>query len=939
MPASAIRVLRVIAGEEQADAELLGRFIDRRDEAAFALLVRRHGAMVYGVCRRLLPTDQDAEDAFQATFLVLAEKARTVVPREAVGNWLYGVARRAALLSRRSIARRRERMGDVPERPASRSDELRAVLDEELSRLPDAYRTVIVLCDLEGRTRREAAAMLGWPEGTVAGRLIRARELLAKRLAPSVSIAAVLTGPASARVPEVLPPAAVPPGVAALTREVMGVMVRGKLMKAAAVVLLLGCAGLGMVLQAGQRPAATKVSPALPGSTEAPMNPPRADDVVWGKEIDGLQAGLAANARAYRHGETMKLEVNLRNVGKAEVKLTHGLLREHAPQVTATDGARMTVAMPLPLDFYAAPTHRVLKPGETITLYNPEVAVESADMLRLLGELRVDTPTMYVAAGKYRITFGGMVQSHPSLATGTVGFEVKDANPAEAFTAWGEAIGGLQAGLGFRRGDERAYHHGETVKIVLRVRNTGKDEVQFQHIWAFFVENPPTVMDADGKPVQFPRGAAEGLQMPRSTRLPPGKEVDLYEWGFDLRPKGERNPGNATIHGTGKFGLRCERIVGPTSANPNHPNPALDKLATGKLELEVSTARPAGVAARHRFTVVVNKVEPWPRVTRCAFLDNDRILVQPATPVGNGVGVPSGLEVRDAKTGKVLNSVTLDKTIIGDFRLSADRKWVAAETIADTTGTFVIPQPGVTVWDTATWKVRGTINGHRPLDLAADGRTVLVRGDDGWGGGDQAWRVEVWDVVEMKKLKTAPFEFNRIDAAALAPDGSLVAVSGLNEIAYWKWRDGDKYDRLKVGRKVDALVFSPDGKFVAEGPDTRMTVEVRDVATLKVARELSDPAQPRVPFSVAGMAFADSGKTLAFGNGVGLVESIPVPHRIHFWDVTSGMLTLQLDLKGGAPSSLDVSPDGKALATLTADGGVSLRVFDPVTGDGTGPRK
>jgi RNA polymerase sigma factor (sigma-70 family) len=165
MPVSAVRVLRAIADEERTDAELLARFIDRRDEAAFALLVRRHGAMVYGVCRRLLP-EPDAEDAFQATFLVLAQKARAAAPRE-VANWLYGVARRAALLSRRSIARRRERMGEVPERPASRSDELRAMLDEELSRLPDAYRTVIVLCDLEGRTRKVAVAMLGWPEGTV----------------------------------------------------------------------------------------------------------------------------------------------------------------------------------------------------------------------------------------------------------------------------------------------------------------------------------------------------------------------------------------------------------------------------------------------------------------------------------------------------------------------------------------------------------------------------------------------------------------------------------------------------------------------------------------------------------------------------------------------------------------------------------------------------
>jgi hypothetical protein len=304
--------------------------------------------------------------------------------------------------------------------------------------------------------------------------------------------------------------------------------------------------------------------------------------------------------------------------------------------------------------------------------------------------------------------------------------------------------------------------------------------------------------------------------------------------------------------------------------------------------------------------------------TRCAFLDNDRILVQSG----------GALDVRDAKSGKVLKSVSLDRQFLGDFRVSADRKWVAAETTRDTTGTFTIPSPSVTVWDTTTWKVRGTIGDRVLLDMAADGRTVLVGPylrPVGEGG-----KVEVWDVVERKKLKTAPFEFNRIDAAAISADGSVVAVSGLNEIVYWKWRDGDAYDRLKVGRKVDGLAFSPDGKSVAEGPDSRTTVEVRDVATLKVTQALADPTQPRVPFSVAGMAFADSGKTLVLGNGVGLIETIPVPHRIHFWDVRSGTLLLKIELKGGAPSSLDVSPDGKTLAALTADGGVSLRVFDLV---------
>jgi WD40 repeat protein len=347
--------------------------------------------------------------------------------------------------------------------------------------------------------------------------------------------------------------------------------------------------------------------------------------------------------------------------------------------------------------------------------------------------------------------------------------------------------------------------------------------------------------------------------------------------------------------------------VDPADEPPRPDTPAAVKPPAG-------AGAPA--AARPRFTVLVAKAEPCSLRGRCAFLDNGRIIVRP--------GPAHGIGVWDAKTGKRLRAVSLDGQRLWDFDLSADRKWVAVVTSPDPTTIPLPPGPeaDVAVLDTRTWKVRGTIGGSRRLlALAGDGRNVLASHNG---------RVEVWDVVEKRLLRTAPFQFKRIDAAAVSPDGSLAAVSGLNEIAYWRWRDGggEKYDRLKVDRQVDALVFSPDGTRVAEGPDTRMTVAVRDVATLKVARALCDPAQPRVPLMAAGTTFADSGRTLVFGNGVGLIAAIPVPHRIHFWDVRSGKLTRQIDLKGGIPGSLDVSPDGKALAAVTADGGVSLRVFD-----------
>jgi RNA polymerase sigma factor (sigma-70 family) len=206
---------------DMTDGQLLACFIARRDEAAFAALVGRHGPMVWGVCRRVLASLHDAEDAFQASFFVLARKAASIASRELLANWLYGVAHRTALKARAAGARRRLRerqLTNLPEpevaRPGTGQDAL-PLLDQELSRLADKYRVPIVLCDLEGKTRREAARQLGIPEGTVAGRLARARGPLAKRLSRrgvtlsgTSVVAAVSQSAAPACVPAAVPSAA-----------------------------------------------------------------------------------------------------------------------------------------------------------------------------------------------------------------------------------------------------------------------------------------------------------------------------------------------------------------------------------------------------------------------------------------------------------------------------------------------------------------------------------------------------------------------------------------------------------------------------------------------------------------------------------------------------------------------------------------------------------
>jgi RNA polymerase sigma factor (sigma-70 family) len=175
-------------GAGLTDGELLGFYLSRKDEAAFEALVRRHGPMVLGVCRRIARNVHDADDAFQATFLVLARKAASIIPREAVGNWLYGVAHRTALKARTSAVRRNTREKQVKEMPQPKANspestqELELLLDEELSFLPDKYRLPIVLCDLEGRTRRDVARTLRIPDGTLSNRLATGRRILGTRL-------------------------------------------------------------------------------------------------------------------------------------------------------------------------------------------------------------------------------------------------------------------------------------------------------------------------------------------------------------------------------------------------------------------------------------------------------------------------------------------------------------------------------------------------------------------------------------------------------------------------------------------------------------------------------------------------------------------------------------------------------------------------------------
>ena len=256
-------------GGNLSDGQLLESFIAKRDEAAFEELVRRHGPMVLRICRHVVGDEHDAEDAFQATFLVLVRKPESIVPRDHVSNWLCGVAFRTGQAARTARLRRRARerqLGDVPHLaavPAAEPD-LLPLIDRELNRLPEKFRLPIILCGMEGRGRKEVAAALSVPEGTLASRLDTARRRLAKRLARygvAISAAATFLAPSKdglAQAPPALVAATVRAGMATPSPAVLA-LANGVLQaalwlraKTAAAVVLLVLFGVGSGVAAWQ---------------------------------------------------------------------------------------------------------------------------------------------------------------------------------------------------------------------------------------------------------------------------------------------------------------------------------------------------------------------------------------------------------------------------------------------------------------------------------------------------------------------------------------------------------------------------------------------------------------------------------------------------------------------------------------------------------------
>ena len=399
-----------------SDGELLERFVAGREEVVFAALVGRHGPMVWGVCRRILRDHHEAEDAFQAAFLVLARRAGAVAPRDRVGPWLHGVARRTALKARGLQTRRRAREVASPAPPDRAAaleppDDRLALLDREVARLPARYRDPIILCELEGKSYRAAADQLGWPIGTVSGRLARARAILADRLGragrgdgavplvavPRILAPAHLAGPIARAAPLVaagqeVAAGVVPAGSITLMRGVLTTMLLSRIKVAA--LLVAGSAltvGGGLAYHAvaapstpppppEQRPAAT---PPVAQAPAAQTTDPTAS-YTYSIEPDAVSFDdhLAIDYGKFRlRGERVSILPMMTTQGTAGAMLIGDLEFVYAPEPGQEFKGRASGAM---LRFNPGESAAILKPeGQTrIKMRNQGMAELSRQLLR-----------------------------------------------------------------------------------------------------------------------------------------------------------------------------------------------------------------------------------------------------------------------------------------------------------------------------------------------------------------------------------------------------------------------------------------------------------------------------------------------------------------------------------------------------------------------------
>jgi RNA polymerase sigma factor (sigma-70 family) len=969
-----LRRLPTRGADGVADQQLLTRFVAGRDGDAFTALMQRHGPMVVGVCRRLLREPHDVEDAFQATFLVLARKAGSIRKGESLGSWLHGVALRVARKIRLEAARRtrRERQRPAPE-PAETGDaltwgELRSLLDEELGRLPAGWRAPLILCYLEGRTQDEAARQLGWSKSTLRRRLERGRRLLQCRLAGrGVTLSAGLFAPllstaeASAALPRALTAATVKAALGLGGRQLgtqgaarpvaladgvlkgMG-LTPGKL---AAVLLLsvglLALAGLGACWAVGDKKPAPAVAEAptgdLPGEQAKPALAP-------GDPVDQLGDPLPADALA-RLGT---------------IRLRHGAIVQAL--TFAPDGRSLASAgHDGTIHIWVTTTGKELLRIENqefpgIGLGAVAVLAYSPDGKTLAGTRINQPPCLWdVATGKELRQFGG------------------PANRADwlAFSPDGKYL---------------AYGRGHQEPFIIRIAEvkTGKDLCQYEGTWLVFSPDGKTL--AYGGPVLD--GQFRANPVIRVAEVSSGKEphqLGGHKGGLAAFSPDGKTLATADRHMVRFFDLATGRVrelprpegqgVGlqPLIFSPDGKTLAatgggqktirLMEVATGKtirtIELDGKREPVRALLFTHDSKRVISAHEDgyvrfWDAATgakanefRAHYVPVLRIALSPGGQTLATTGHEHGLSgasvsLWETATGKPLVRHPGAQAGIAFLTFSSDsrrvataswdgavrlweaatgkllRRWEVFGPVAFTPDGRTLIRGGwsdgeVRFLDVTTGKVTRQFKAHpknvSSLALARDGKLLVTAGGDGF--------LRLWDLATGRMIQDfGGQQKGHVWGLALSPDGrSLASIHDGKTVRLWDTATGKPVREHEEQGQIQGIAFSPDGKFVASSFRSAAVAEdqfirLRDAATgIEIRRLPGNNLRP-----LEHLAFSPDGRTLIVGG-----QSYK---DLYLWEVATGQLRRQFSGHQGHLARLAFSPDGRMMASGSSDGSVLI---------------